>query len=199
MPPMLAFRIPSYNQTLADQICYRIAAGETLTSILQDPNMPTQPTIWQWIRDRPAFSLAYHQARTEQMRTWADEIIHLADDSKDDWIKATGRTGKTAEPRLDREHIERTKVRIHARQWLMARLAPGEFGEAVARGEGRQEGGTTALLGGASARDLVQQVVHLLAQFDITIPPEKVSAMLDAIDHASKTGNSIKTLPASDT
>ena len=199
MQPILAFRIPNYDQQLADQICYRIAAGETLASILQEPNMPTMTSIWTWIRDRPAFALAYNQAQREQMRSWANEIIHLADDSTEDWIKATGKRGQPIKPTLNREHIERTKVRIQARQWLMARFAPEQFSEAVARGEGTTSGGAQALLGGASAKELVQQMIHLLAQFDVTIPPDKLRAMLDAIDHASTTGYGLKTLPASDT
>ena len=190
----LAFKIPSFSQQLADQICYRIASGETLTAILQDDNMPTYPTVWAWLNDRPAFSLAYYRARMEQMRTWADQIIHLADDSEHDWIKVTGKRGESRPDMLNREHIERTKIRIASRQWLMARLNPAEFGENVARGEG-STGGGQAILGGATAKELVGQMVHLLAQFDVFIPPEKVAAILAAIDHAATTGQTLKTLP----
>jgi Bacteriophage Sf6, terminase small subunit-like len=52
----------------------------------------------------------------------ADEIIEIADDARNDWVMRDGQRV------LDRENINWARLRIDARKWLMARLAPKKWG-----------------------------------------------------------------------
>ena len=52
----------------------------------------------------------------------ADEIIEIADDARNDWVMRDGQRV------FDRENINRARLRIDARKWLMVRLAPKKWG-----------------------------------------------------------------------
>jgi hypothetical protein len=121
-------RPSAFSEDLAAEICERIALGETLTSIVAEPHMPDPATVWRWQRADDEFRKRIAHAREEQTRVWADQIIDLSDDSTNDW---TTRTRANGEPErvLDREHIERVKVRISSRQWLMARINRADYGD----------------------------------------------------------------------
>jgi hypothetical protein len=57
------------------------------------------------------------------MELMADEIMSIADDSSKDVIKVNGKEV------VDHEHIQRDKLRIDTRKFLMSKLASVVFGE----------------------------------------------------------------------
>ncbi len=69
-------RHTSYTPALAAEICARVAQGETLASLADQPGMPGKRTMYNW-RDRvPAFRAAYAEACASRprrrQRRWAD-------------------------------------------------------------------------------------------------------------------------------
>src|SRR5258706_11847639 len=54
------------------------------------------------------------------------EIIEIADDASGDYV--TTSDGKTI---VDHENIQRSRLRVDARQWAAARLAPKKYGDRV--------------------------------------------------------------------
>jgi hypothetical protein len=58
----------------------------------------------------------------------ADEILEIADDSRNDWVDKVTRSGDTVRV-VDEEAISRSRVRIAARQWLLAKALPQAFGD----------------------------------------------------------------------
>lgn len=51
--------------------------------------------------------------------------MEIADDSTNDWVET--KFG----PQVNREAIERTKLRIDARKWMMARILPKKYGDKI--------------------------------------------------------------------
>jgi hypothetical protein len=102
-----------FDETLARRLCRRLAEGETLLAICREAGMPARGTVYDWLAARPEFHALYRQARQQQLETWGEEIVQLAD----------GLDGES-----DRETLARVKLRIEVRQWLIARLA-GRGGE----------------------------------------------------------------------
>jgi hypothetical protein len=78
----------------------------------------------------PDFRDQYACARENQQDHCADENIEIADDACKHWIERKRRDG-TVEIVLNREHVERSKLRVQARQWHMSKLAPKKYGERV--------------------------------------------------------------------
>lgn len=62
------------------------------------------------------------------MEAMADECLSIADDSTLDTVTKTGRNGSTYEA-VDHENINRDRLRIDTRKWLMARIAPHLWGD----------------------------------------------------------------------
>lgn len=94
---------------LGETLCRRIAEGETVTALCAEADMPTRRRLQSWLAADTAFAAAFRAARREQLETWAEQILALAD---------------SLEAEESREALARTKLRIEVRQWLIARLAP---------------------------------------------------------------------------
>lgn len=64
------------------------------------------------------------------MEVWADEIVEIADDSTLDVVTKEGRNGATYQA-VDQENIQRARLRVDTRKFLMAKIAPSSFGDKV--------------------------------------------------------------------
>ena len=55
--------------------------------------MPGKTTIMKWLESNLEFRGQYLRARELQAEHWAEEIIEIADDSKNDFVEKDGRGG----------------------------------------------------------------------------------------------------------
>ncbi len=120
-----------YDDVIATEVCDRLSQGESLRAICQDPAMPSHQTVYKWMAVEPTFTTAYARARELQMDSWADDIIEIVDDVSTDYVDRIGKNGET-ERVIDPESVQRSRLRVDGRKWLMARLAPKRFGDKVA-------------------------------------------------------------------
>ena len=120
-----------YTGEIAEEICARISAGETLKQICRDEHIPPESTVRTWVReDREGFSARYACARELQIDCWADDIIELADDGRNDWIKREKEAGRiTLE--YNGDNVQRSRLRIDTRKWLLSKLKPERYGESL--------------------------------------------------------------------
>ena len=125
-------RPSTYTEEVGKEVCLRMALGETVVDIQKDECMPSQADIYRWRQIHPDFNAAYARAREDQMHTWADEIIALADDGTKDVLRdEDGKPVLKADgnPKMYREHIDRARLMIDTRKWLMAKVLPAVFGD----------------------------------------------------------------------
>ena len=61
-----------------------------------------------------------------QVEYWSHEIIERADDAKGD--RVIDERGALV---VDHEHINRAKLRVDTRKWLMSKLLPKRYGDRV--------------------------------------------------------------------
>lgn len=102
-----------FSEKLADRICERLAAGETLRAICRDEGMPSEPTVRRWaLEDFNGFSAQYTRSREIGYACMADEVLEIAD----------GGTGD----------VIRDRLRFDARRWLLSKALPKVFGDKVA-------------------------------------------------------------------
>lgn len=117
-------RPSDYNPELGDLICRRIASGESVLKISRDADMPGRTTIWTWTNDNEEFRDKYARAKAAQMDHYAEQLVDIADSNEDDtYCTAEG------EVKHDTDHIQRAKLRIDTRKWVMARLAARKYGD----------------------------------------------------------------------
>src|SRR5437870_424437 len=87
-------RPPIYSEKLAGVVCERLANGESLREICAEASMPDRQTVYNWLRDNETFRVRYARARADQADYFADEILDIAHDGRNDWEKReNARTG----------------------------------------------------------------------------------------------------------
>lgn len=116
-------RPSAYSQTIADDICERLANGESLRVICAGEEHPRQATVFRWLAANEEFREQYARAREAQADTLADEIVGIADDGSNDFMET--KDG----PKYDAEAVARSKLRVDARKWVAAKLKPKVYGD----------------------------------------------------------------------
>lgn len=119
-----------FDQSLADEICERIStSNKSLPTVIKEICKEgdydlSVATIFRWLRDNEGFCNQYAKAKETQADFLAEEIIEIADDSSLDM--AFTEEGK---PYVDREHINRSRLRVDARKWVASKLKPKKYGD----------------------------------------------------------------------
>lgn len=157
---MAGGRVSEFTQETADEICQRIADGESLRSICAGDAMPATSTVFKWLNEQPVFSEQYARAREAQADTLFDEMLDIADDARNDWMERRGEddAGWVA----NGEHIQRSKLRLDARKWMAGKLQPKKYGERVTQEHvGKDDGPIRAEV--ASDKELARWIALKLA------------------------------------
>lgn len=124
----MAGRPSDYTAETAKIICMRMAEGESLREICRGDGMPGQRTVFQWLQKHSEFAQQYAKAREQLLEHWADEIVEIADDGSNDWMERENKDGSTYET-VRADHINRSRLRVDTRKWLMSKLAPKKYGD----------------------------------------------------------------------
>lgn len=122
---MSAGRPTDYTQEQADQICELIMQGKSLKTACKEMKIEERK-VFRWLAN-PAFDefrQQYARAREVQAEILADQIVDIADDSSNDTIEHE-KFGKL----LNKEWVERSKIRIDARKWTAVKLLPKKYGD----------------------------------------------------------------------
>ena len=116
-----------FSEERFDEICERIAEGESLREICTDEDMPSKTTVFKWLSQSQELADQYARAREEQADLIFDEILGIADDARNDWMERNGQDD--AGYQANGEHIQRSRLRIDARKWMAGKLRPKVYGD----------------------------------------------------------------------
>lgn len=106
-----------FNESLADDICNKIADGQSLRAICRDEDYPNRSTVFRWLADEAnaEFRDQYARAREASADADADDIGHYAREA------AEGRI----EPAAARAAIDGLK-------WSAGKRKPKVYGDKMA-------------------------------------------------------------------
>lgn len=107
-----------------DTILKHIENGNSLRSALKMPNMPCNDRFYAFLDEKEERQERYLRARERRTEVLFEEILDIADDSRNDKIKLED--GRTI---VDNEFVQRSKLRIHARQWMLGKMNPTKYGD----------------------------------------------------------------------
>lgn len=121
-----------FSQELADKICNYISEGYSLRQIEEIEGMPSKTQILKWATDsdKQEFTDQYAQAMQRRTEYWAEEILDICDDGTNDWMERENKDGSTYNV-VNNEAINRSRLRVDSRKWLMSKLAPKKYGDKI--------------------------------------------------------------------
>ncbi len=111
-------------------ILERIADGESLRAICEGENTPARSLVFEWLAADASFADQYAHAREEQADALFDEILDIADDGRNDWMKRNHGEDDPAWVE-NGEALNRSRIRIDARKWMAGKLRPKKYGDRV--------------------------------------------------------------------
>lgn len=120
-------RPTKYTNKLGDEICSRIAEGQSLRTVCSDNKMPDKSTVFRWLRlpSMSAFRDQYARAKKEAADAMAEELLDIADDALKEVEK------HAYEPKLSGAIVQAHKLKADNLKWTMARQQPKKYGERI--------------------------------------------------------------------
>lgn len=86
--------------------------------------MPGITTVMRWLDEDESFRAQYARAKELQADYMAEQILDISDDSSKDTVHHE-KFGDMP----DNEWINRSKLRVESRKWLMGKMAPKKYGD----------------------------------------------------------------------
>lgn len=121
---MPAGRPTDYSDEIAEKVCEAIACTPRgLEHICAADDMPAASTVYKWLVRYPEFVEKYGRAREAQAHLVMDQVLDIADDGTNDFVLTDDG------PSLDRDHIQRSKLRVETRFRLAGKLNPKKYGD----------------------------------------------------------------------
>ncbi len=140
-------RPTTYTQELADEMCNQIAMGYSMRKVCEQKKMPAMSTFFKWIREHEEFSKQYARACEERTEAMAEDILDIADDGTNDTKVVTGKGGEEYEV-TDNDVIQRSRLRVDTRKWLMSKMKPKKYGDKLDVTSGGEK--VVPIMGGSS-------------------------------------------------
>jgi len=111
-----------YTEEHAQRILDVISEGGSVRQACEaDDDLPSPSSFHRWVvEDKFGLRLKYQLAREVQARSLADDLLVIADDERRDF-DGDGRPNHAA--------VQRDRLRLHARQWILGRVLPREYGD----------------------------------------------------------------------
>lgn len=165
---MARARPTEYTPEIGEKICFALAEGGKLARICEaDDALPYRGTVHRWLASSDekykAFQEAHLIARRAGAFVHADEILEISDDGSLDRKTVVGQDGEEREV-VDHEHIQRSKLRVDSRKFLMSKFAPEIFGDRVNVAGVKDAPIETKETGeGPINRDVLRRIAFLLA------------------------------------
>lgn len=113
-------------ESIFQSILNEIEQGKALRNILKEEGMPSTQTFYKWIEDNEDKSKRYARACELRAEQLFEDIIDIADDTSGDITY-----NKDGEEVLNSEFVQRSRVRIDARKWILSKLNPKKYGDKI--------------------------------------------------------------------
>jgi hypothetical protein len=137
-------RRSTYTPQLGQQICMRVAMGETLHGISLDPTMPPNSTMHEWRSIHKDFAVNYARAREARADARSDKIDRLIDQMLKGEIRS-----------------DVARVAIDALKWQAGREMPKRYGDKIVSEHVGRDGGPIETM---EARDKVKDHLEGLSK-----------------------------------
>jgi hypothetical protein len=127
-----------WSDMVKKEFCRRLALGRSAVSVCEDADMPSYNTLYDALSKDENFQGEYARAKELRAEAYLEELSEIADDGRNDWM--TIKRGNEYVEVPNREVLERSKLRVQTRQWIMSKMLPRKYGDKLDVNHGNQEG-----------------------------------------------------------
>lgn len=121
---------PEQIESIFKIIIEQIKEGRSLTSVLKDDSlgvkMPADNTFDKWCDEDEAKMTEYTHAREKRAEKIFEEILEIADKQDADVI-----TNADGEDVVNHNVIQRSRLQIDARKWMLGKMQPKKYGDSI--------------------------------------------------------------------
>lgn len=126
-----------YDEEVGNYICERFATEPvSLKTILIGvaetygaERTPGVTTFFKWLDNDEQFAKNYTRAKEYQGELFAEDVVEIADDGRNDWMERLAFDGANKGWEINGEAVARSRIRIDARKWVASKLLPKKYGE----------------------------------------------------------------------
>lgn len=130
------------------KIFEEISNGQTLRSCLVRNSISSQ-TFFKWVDASKQKTKQYARALELRAEYMSEEILEIADNTEGDFYK-----DEEGRERVDHENIQRSKLRVDTRKWLMAKMMPKKYGNRLEVEQTGEVGAQKIQIEGISTKEL---------------------------------------------
>ena len=114
------------KQNIINRICEHISENKaSLRDALLLDDMPNSESFYRWINEDEEKSKQYARACEERAEGIFEDILTIADESSSD-RKTLG-----DKEVVDGEVVQRSRLRIDARKWMLSKMQPKKYGDKI--------------------------------------------------------------------
>jgi len=114
------------RERVITHVLAELSGGRAVSRILrEDEGMPASSLFWQWHLESEDLQEKVARARANGVEALMDETIVIADESQGDWRRSKD---DDDEMEFAPDHVQRAKLRIHARHQYAQMIAPRKYG-----------------------------------------------------------------------
>ncbi len=103
-------------------ICKLVAQGKSMRAACELASV-AESTFRSWKEESEEILAQYARACEERANFWAEEIVEISDDTSSDVSGELKMPNSVA--------VQRAKLRVDTRKWIMARILPKKYGDKV--------------------------------------------------------------------
>lgn len=110
-----------------ENILIHIRSGMSLSDACKQPNTHGRTKFYELIGNDEELANRYARAANTRAEIIFDEILSIADETEGD--KVTIDKDGVAHEKVDHENIQRSRLRIEARKWVLAKMNPEKYSD----------------------------------------------------------------------
>jgi hypothetical protein len=109
-----------------DKVLSLVAQGYSVAKATKEDGTCSEATFYNWLNDDEDGKKLerYTRAREDRAEHHFEEMLEIADDGSNDFM--TREDGREV---VDQEHIQRSRLRIETRKWMLGKMSPSKYGD----------------------------------------------------------------------
>lgn len=116
-------RPTDYTKELAEELCNRVADGNSLRTVCLSEDMPDKSTIFRWFRLYKEFNDQYAQACDERVEAQHEDLLELGDEAV--------RLAQWVNDKVSNAVVSAVKLKADNMKWSMSKMKPKKYGDRI--------------------------------------------------------------------